>query len=509
MRNIFKAVIITAMIAIVGDLSASNGLLLTSYGVRYGGMGGASLALHGSAMDLAMNPANMARNEEKSIFEMGFSHFMPTLTYQDSFMSPDMNSNYVNNMRSTPNKLNGYVMPHAAFTSKINDNAAWGVAAYAAAGGGSQLDGITRKVPGFYDPKTGVYNHYPTMNELMKFKMGPDAELPYIGNSKWMKESTFSELQIGKITAGFAYKIGKLSLGAGLDLGIGTLQWRWTFQDPMGMMDMPGSGYRYKSDVAYAPSGKVGLTYEITETVAASYAYQAGSRFDFNGNMSIDAGSGDPVAFKPRGYETVMQLRLPESHRGGLAYHKGPLTLSFDIAYIKWASAISTVKFKTIHPLFLTADLPPAGFSIANDATGKDTNSLDFNMKWRDQRVYAVGLEYKPSSLAFRVGYNYGNSPITSEGNNPLFPAISENHYTAGLGLDLGSIEIDFTLEYAAPSKVDTGDMSDWEMFHAFSGLTDGDPSALKAPPGMQTPYYNSSITSEILVPQIALKYKF
>ena len=65
---------------------------------------------------------------------------------------------------------------------------------------------------------------------------------------------------------------------------------------------------------------------------------------------------------------------------------------------------------------------------------------------WEDQIVYKLGAEFRPSeSLALRVGFNYGKSPIQG-GNrtgtgamdaafaNYPFPAISESHFTFGLG---------------------------------------------------------------------------
>jgi long-chain fatty acid transport protein len=65
---------------------------------------------------------------------------------------------------------------------------------------------------------------------------------------------------------------------------------------------------------------------------------------------------------------------------------------------------------------------------------------------WEDQVVYKVGAEFRPTnSLALRVGFNYGESPIKggnrTENNsmdaafaNYPFPAISETHFTLGLG---------------------------------------------------------------------------
>jgi long-chain fatty acid transport protein len=65
---------------------------------------------------------------------------------------------------------------------------------------------------------------------------------------------------------------------------------------------------------------------------------------------------------------------------------------------------------------------------------------------WDDQIVYKVGAEFRTSEkLALRVGFNYGESPIkggntTENGSqdaafaNYPFPAISETHFTLGLG---------------------------------------------------------------------------
>jgi long-chain fatty acid transport protein len=65
---------------------------------------------------------------------------------------------------------------------------------------------------------------------------------------------------------------------------------------------------------------------------------------------------------------------------------------------------------------------------------------------WEDQTVYKLGAEFRPSEAwALRVGYNYGKSPIkggnrTENGSmdaafaNYPFPAISEQHYTVGVG---------------------------------------------------------------------------
>lgn len=497
MNKMWKVAFSTGIMLISVETFATNGMLLTSYGARYAGMGGASLALHGSAMDIATNPANMARNEEKAIIEGGVYYMMPKLTYEDMYIVPDapQPSAYTNSLNSKDNKTKGFIMPHIAYTRKVSDRMAVGLGFYAYAGAGAQFNGITRNVPGFSGGNLfggAGQNPNPTIDQLMA-KKGLGA-FPLIGGARYMKENTFSQLQIAKLTPGVAYKVtDKLSVGLGVDVGIGTLEWRWTFSDPMGAMELPGAGYRYKGNTAYALSGHVGATYQLTDSFAVAYSYQAISKYHFNGKTSIDA--GDPMKF--RALDTSMFLQLPESHRGGVAYHKGAVTLSFDLGYVKWSNAVNVVKFSTSQTW---ANLPPVDASVANDPKGNDLNSLNFNMKWVDQRIYAVGFEYKPNTTAFRLGYNYGNSPIKSYGVNPLFPAITEHHASLGLGKTLGNLDFDFAIEKAFYNQVSTSDTSDWEMFHAFSAMNQA---------GIQMPWYKASVGMSILTPMFAIKYRF
>lgn len=59
---------------------------------------------------------------------------------------------------------------------------------------------------------------------------------------------------------------------------------------------------------------------------------------------------------------------------------------------------------------------------------------------WKDQPVFMLGGQYQASEdWTLRAGWNYGPSPIenTFVFANGLFPAITEHHFTAGLGYKL------------------------------------------------------------------------
>ncbi len=83
---------------------------------------------------------------------------------------------------------------------------------------------------------------------------------------------------------------------------------------------------------------------------------------------------------------------------------------------------------------------------------------LPFMMKWEDQIIVALGVEYETIKdfLWLRAGYNWGAAPVTSEGINSLFPPTVEHHVPFGAGLaDLfPGFGLDVALEYALPNEV-------------------------------------------------------
>jgi Long-chain fatty acid transport protein len=83
---------------------------------------------------------------------------------------------------------------------------------------------------------------------------------------------------------------------------------------------------------------------------------------------------------------------------------------------------------------------------------------MPWNMDWSDQFVYKVGVQYTViPMIVLRAGYNYGKMPLNSDRafENIAFPAVSEHHITAGLGINLTK---QFTLNiggmYSPPAKL-------------------------------------------------------
>jgi long-chain fatty acid transport protein len=501
MRKSYLAVLSIALFAGGSSVFATNGMRMTSYGVRYGGMGGASLALGGSVLDLATNPSQLARQKEAKV-EGGINWINMGLEYEDQFIpnpqfqSVNPETYYYSNDRKGESEvipgMPGFPLPYFGYTTPIGDNMGFGIALYAEGGGGAKMDGILRHTPGRL-----------SVNDVMNGMLGTTtANLPLMGNYPYMAENVRSFIAHMRLTPGFAIRFGDLSIGAGVDLGMSKMEWSWTFSDPMGLMELPGAGYRYRSDVAYSLSGKVGLTYDISDRIAVAYSYQALARQRFDGDMSVNM--GNPNFYKKNNVSNYIDW--PESHNAGIAFKATEaLTVAFDMGYIKWASAMNSVEFVLDQPWI---KLP----------TGNYTNVMAFNMKWSDQPVYKLGLEYKPGNLAYRIGHNYGRSPVSGAGLNPLFPVMTENHTTVGLGYDSGALTYDFAVEYAHPKTVKGDMMSDWTLMHAMvvdqvCDVPNCDFLQARGTPRipetfLMNAFYGYSITASQINPQFAITYR-
>ena len=111
---------------------------------------------------------------------------------------------------------------------------------------------------------------------------------------------------------------------------------------------------------------------------------------------------------------------------------------------------------------------------ILADALYYQWNGVDLYkfFGWKSEPVYKIGAEYRPTeSLALRIGYNYGKSPIqggTAAANGAMdaafanypFPAISQSHITLGIGYKLDSKATVNAYYLYAPTVTETASLT-------------------------------------------------
>ena len=97
---------------------------------------------------------------------------------------------------------------------------------------------------------------------------------------------------------------------------------------------------------------------------------------------------------------------------------------------------------------------------------------------WDDQTVFNLGAAFKATDMiTVRAGWNHASNPIPDKYLNYLFPAIIEDHLTAGLGLDFNeSSSLNFAMSFALETDAtnpNTGIKSEhsqlsWQLMYTY-----------------------------------------
>jgi long-chain fatty acid transport protein len=197
----------------------------------------------------------------------------------------------------------------------------------------------------------------------------------------------------------FSFAFSKdFSAGAALIIGYETLTTRNLFgQGAAGTNEGSATGFGVK----------LGADWKLNDGISLGAIYQP--------KLSMDEISYFKTFLGGFGFSGDASLTLPAEYGVGAKFALGKdVDLVADILYYQWS--------------------------------GVDV--FDF-FGWEDQVVYKAGAEFRPSEkLALRIGFNYGQSPIKG-GNSAVngsmdaafanypFPAISETHFTLGIGYKL------------------------------------------------------------------------
>jgi len=213
------------------------------------------------------------------------------------------------------------------------------------------------------------------------------------------KYDTSARYGLFKILPAFSIRIlDNLSIGGGVDINYAFLHADSATLAP----GFPETMGRSRFDSTLGIGGRIGVLYAPIDMLSIGAMYVFRSRFQPFDRYTDLLNTG---------------LDMPQQFHFGLALKpaKG-LTLLGDFKWLDWSGT------------------GVIGRSIA--AGG---------IQWRDQYVFAGGAQYNFEHLIgldvdFRLGYNYGQSPITPTNafRNITIPTVIEHHFTLGLGMMLG-----------------------------------------------------------------------
>ncbi len=366
---------------------ATNGMSLEGYGAKSAAMGGTMMAYDIGNSGMMGNPATLGLRKQGNNFGLGVT-----------VLQPDVNASIPAYGMSSDSEGTSYVMPSLSFIRKDGDFT-YGVGVFAQGGMGTDYSGTS-----FLSGGTGL----PQM----------------------------SQVGFGRLMFPVAYQATKeLSVAAQIDYIWASMDLQMLQMDPKG-----NGGYvsvKDDSDFTGQMTGdgfafKLGAVYQFNKEFSVGATYHSESNLDDltgSGTITPFMGGMTPGAF-PANY-TVVDFQWPATWGVGMAWNVTPeLLLAADIKQLMWS--------QTMADFTLTTDIP---------GMGAQTQSMPQN--WDNQTVYSICAQYKiDPAVALRIGYNYGKNPVPDNTLNPLFPAITESHFTFGAGWQIdkaNSLAIAFT----------------------------------------------------------------
>jgi len=232
-----------------------------------------------------------------------------------------------------------------------------------------------------------------------------------------------AQVGVGRVIFPLAYSVNpRFNIGGSVDVV-------WAGMDLVADLNADGTkdiDFKDDSDFTgsakgYSVAAKLGFTYRLNDALTVGGVYQTAANLP-------DLKDDD---YKVTGFDMPAMLGL------GLAWQASErLMVAADVKDVMWGSSMNTV---TIYQ---------NGMVVA-----------PFQQDWDDQIVLSLGLAYRFSdAFTGRVGYNHGKNPIPDAFVNYLWPAIMEDHYTAGFGYAFDQQSaLNFGLSYVPEVSVTAG----------------------------------------------------
>lgn len=376
---------------------ATNGMYLAGYGSEPAGRGGANLAVADHALGLQANPAGIMHIRGREL-NVDAQLLAPSLEY---------GGDPLGNRLDGESKL--FAMPAISYVKGYpNSPWSWGVALISQGGMGA------------------TFEEYAT---------------PF-----GTRDKTTSEVRFATFTPTIAYRVNDaLAFGASVNAGYSDVTFGFwpgtsyyndggTPMDPSDDMGFFGAELTTRAR-ALTTSVRGGVLWHAHPMVTFGAVYQTETSGDYeNGTLTLNQsalGLGDV-----RYDATVDGFTWPAQIGAGVEVRPAKRWLvAADLRLYQWEHAMKQIT--------VTGRDPHVNSPVTNVV-------MPFVFNWEDQWVTSFGAEYAANAaFALRAGWNYGRSPVPDETLNPLFPATTLQHATAGLSWKRNGSTLNVAVERA------------------------------------------------------------
>ena len=364
-------------LAIAGPAAATNGMRMTGFGPVQNSMGGVGVGVTLDGSTMLSNPAGLTEQEFR--IDIGGTYFKPTVNYNavESQLPPGMTGAVV----AQPNvqlgsRRGGSPIPTFAFVYPVGNGITLGIGAFGVAG------------------------------------MGVDYAANLYGG-----ETSTSYLQV-RVTPALGYKVSdRFSVGVALNAMAAQVGWNVA----SGFGQQP-----HETATGLGIGATLGAKMVATDWLTFGAAYETKSyfqdfRFDVPAHNGVNPANFQPVPFAA----STDKLRFNQPMNATIGVAITPvdmLVLGADVQWINWSDTNGQDK-----PNF----------------SANTSGAMPWDLGWSNQVVYKFGAQLRPiEKLAFRAGYNYGKMPLDANCafENLAFPAVSEHHFSTGVGYDFGKL---------------------------------------------------------------------
>ena len=389
--NFTKGVAAVALLAgatvVAQEASATEGYFQHGFGARQSALAGAGVADSSDAMALSLNPAGLT--DVDSQMQLGLSLFNPVRSFTGSG-GPGFTPN-----GEIESGSEYFPVPNFAYSRKIGERSAWGVALY---GNG----GMNTSYPNVANPACG-----PGSGVFCGGSLGVNLNQMFIAAGYATEVSDNFSVGISPILAIQAFEANGLVAFSGIS------------SDPTHLTNNETS---YSNGFGL----RVGGQWDVTDQFRVGAAYQTEfdmSEFDDYAGLFAEGG----------------KFNIPATWNLGVAYDVTPaMTVMFDYRHIAYED-VPSVSNSTMAPYPLGAS-NGAGFS------------------WKDVDAWKLAAEWQASdAMTWRAGVAINNNPIGGSDVtlNILAPGVQEQHYTAGFTYEFNeSNDFDFAFMYSPKSTV-------------------------------------------------------
>lgn len=393
-----RAIAVTFLLALsAAPALATNGMYLAGYGSAAAGRGGANLAVADNALGLQANPAGIMHVQNREL-DVDAQFLAPSLQYGGDPFGNRMDG-----------KSKIFPMPSISYVKGYAGQPwTWGIALISQGGMGA------------------TFENYAT----------PFGSV----------DRTSSEVRFATLTPTVAYKFDeRFALGASLNVGYSDVTFAFwpgtsyyndmgTPADPSDDMGFFGAEITSRAKT-YTTSVRGGALWHVNPVLTLGAVAQTETSGDYDsGTLTLNQSS---IGLGRVRYDaTVEGFTWPAQYGAGVEVRpaKGWM-FAADVRRYLWKHAMKQITVKGTNPDWVTP---------VSQVT------MPFVFDWRDQWVTNLGAEYAVSPVfTLRAGWNYGESPVPDNTLNPLFPATTLQHATAGLTWEVSRHTLNLAVEHA------------------------------------------------------------